>query len=118
MINESYFRRLVVTPKNKEAEKLLDYNEASDEQLYSLELKKPFFDELCNMKIFDNLNRIANVNIDDYEDEKIIDLKIISKIILYLNDKKFSKEFESDSSQFLQMFKYALENNTGVYFFF
>ena len=118
MINESYFRRLIFTPKDKETEKLLDYNEASDEQLYFLELKRPFFDELCKMRIFDDLNRIASVNIDDYEDEKIIDLKVISKIILYLGSKKFSKEFESDRSQFLQMFKYALENNTGVYFFF
>ncbi|MDH6354186.1 hypothetical protein M2132_000513 [Dysgonomonas sp. PH5-45] len=111
-------RKLIIVPKDKHAEDLLYYDKASDDQLYSLYLNEAFFYNLWDMSVFDDINQIADVNIDDFEDESIMDVKSIKYIISYLEEKQFPPKFKQDSQYFLQMFKLALNGGVGIYFYF
>lgn len=72
----------IVVPLSVEAMKKLDYDQADDNELYVFKLSKQEVNLLFEKNFFDKINEIIDTYIDDYEDEKIIDLRklIILKI--------------------------------------
>ena len=72
----------IVVPLSVEAMKKLDYDQADDNELYVFKLSKQEVNLLFEKNFFDKINEIIDTYIDDYEDEKIIDLR---KLIILKN---------------------------------
>ena len=113
-------QRSIIVPKDKAAEEALDFGEAIDSQLIKLTLSNKEFYELYKTGIFDLINKIAKVNIDDFEDERIIAKIDLTKIIDSLSNNQlfYSEVTKPLVLQIKQMFEEALKIGTGVYFFF
>ena len=65
----------IVVPLSVEAMKKLDYDQADDNELYVFKLSEQEVNLLFEKNFFDKINEIIDTYIDDYEDEKIIDLR-------------------------------------------
>ena len=61
-------RKLILVPKDKEAQIALNHDTATPSQLMELPLTQAEFKALVKTGFFDLINNIAGVNIDDYED--------------------------------------------------
>ncbi len=112
--------RVITVPKDKAAEKLLNYDAATPEQLIELNITKENFIFLYKKQIISLINHIGKINIDDYEDDCISDKEKISIIISELNAIKVTVS-ESNSlllEKIIKLFEEAISRNTGVYFFF
>ena len=72
----------IVVPLSVEAMKKLDYDQADDNELYVFKLSEQEVNLLFEKNFFDKINEIIDTYIDDYEDEKIIDLR---KLIILKN---------------------------------
>lgn len=112
------FTKLIIVPKDKCSEELLDYDLANDSQLYILKLKEAFFLILWKNNIFSDINKICNVNIDDFEDEKITNANSINLVINYLIKRERVYGYEEDMQCLLKMFELALKEKVGIYFYF
>lgn len=104
--------KLIIVPKNKEAEIALDYDTATSEQLIELNLTTEEFDRLWDDGIFSLINKISNCNIDDYEDEHITDLNLISKTLSELKARRLGLE------NIIKMFETAIFYKTSIHFYF
>lgn len=78
-------KRYIVTPKDKKAAELLDYNKATDNNLIELALAEEEFNTLNYHNVFSSLNEILGCNIDDFEDESITDDRQLEMGLTYLN---------------------------------
>ncbi len=108
--------RLIEVPKDKEAEHLLDYNEAADDQLIRISLTNPEFSELWKIGFFNELNEMTDAMIDDFEDAKIVEKEELENV---LSSDVFNMPVSNDILDRLKvLFQEALERGTGVYFFF
>ncbi|MDN4015117.1 hypothetical protein QX233_21960 [Chryseobacterium gambrini] len=103
--------KIIIVPKNKEAEIALDYDTANPDQLVELNLESDEFEKLLNANIFTLINKVANSNIDDFEDEHITDLNLIR---LSLNELKKT----NDAEEINKMFELALLYETSIHFYF
>jgi hypothetical protein len=103
----------IIVPTNKAAQKALDIDEASDDQLFQLKLSGPEFRALWQTGIFDEINRLAGVNIDDFEDESITDTAALHQIVT-------SNIFGENPLQqaIKDLCTKAITCNTGIYFYF
>ena len=104
--------KVISVPKDKEAESALDYNNAKPEQLVELKLTNEEFDMLWEEGIFSLINRISSSNIDDFEDEHITELDVISLVLKEL------KMCSVRSKNIVKMFELALEYRTSIHFYF
>ncbi|WP_353160825.1 hypothetical protein [Myroides odoratus] len=104
--------KVISVPKDKEAESALDYNNAKPEQLVELTLTNEEFDMLWEEGIFSLINRISSSNIDDFEDEHITELDVISLVLKEL------KMCSVHSKNIVKMFELALEYRTSIHFYF
>ena len=111
----------IIVPLSAEAMKKLDYDQANDNELYVFKLSEQEVNLLFEKNFFDEINEIIDTYIDDYEDEKIIDLR---KLI-------FLKNFLQDNSHqaladiplriyqnILFLTQLAISKQTGLFFFF
>ncbi|MBT2620292.1 hypothetical protein [Chryseobacterium sp. ISL-6] len=104
--------KTIIVPKNKEAENALDYDTASKEQLVELNLSEQEFEKLWNEGVFFLINKVSKCNIDDYEDEHITDLSLISNTLIELN------KILDGSEKIIKMFEFALIYKTSIHFYF
>lgn len=113
-------KKIIIIPKDKESEKLLDFDNAKPEQLLELRLNKGDFEKLYEEGVFDLINEISNSNIDDYENEEIKDIAIIKKIIdqLIIKENSVNNELKNKVSEIRKLFEEALRREVGVYFYF
>jgi hypothetical protein len=111
-------QRVITVPKDKDAEKALDYDEAIKEQLIELNIDDKDFEILYREGFFNLINQTADVNIDDYEQEAIINRRKIIGLLELLELKKGSFSNTRLIEEILNLFREAISNNTGVYFFF
>lgn len=72
----------IIVPLSAEAMKKLDYDQADDDELYIVKLSEQEVDLLFEKNFFNEINKTIDTYIDDYEDEKIIDLR---KLIILKN---------------------------------
>ncbi|MBW8687011.1 hypothetical protein [Chitinophaga rhizophila] len=110
--------RRIVVPKDKDAEILLDNNEALPHQLLEVvfEQNDIDFSELWHAGVFKEMNRIAGCIIDVYEDDGITDKEKLQEIIA---SEIFGTKVKTDKlSQIKMLFIEALQRETGVYFYF
>jgi hypothetical protein len=109
--------RLIIVPKNKEAEKDLDFDKAKKSQLIELHLNDEEFILLYKKGVFELINEIGSTSIDDYEDASLIGEENISNVMAALKLKNVL--FEDDLiMKIICLFEAALNNKTGVYFYF
>lgn len=74
--------RYIVTPKDKRAEELLDFNEAEDQDLIQLVLSESQFYQLDACGVFSDLNNMLGCLIDDFEDDAITSKQQLEKGLL------------------------------------
>jgi len=103
--------KIIIVPKDKEAEVALDYDTATSEQIIELNLTDNEFENLWNQGVFDLINNFSNCNIDDYEDEHITDLDLIANSIQELKKTDYN-------SDIIKMFELALLYKTSIHFYF
>ena len=113
-------QRTIIVPKDKNAENLLDFDNAKLEQLLELQLDESNFEKLHKEGIFDLINKISKTNIDDYENESIQDKDKIKKVIdeLTVKENFVSTELKENVIEIRKLFQEALERGVGVYFYF
>ncbi len=104
--------KIIVVPKNKEAEIALDYDTATSEQVVELKLTPYEFEKLWNEGVFALINKISDSNIDDYEDEHITDLDLISCSYNEL------KKLRCNPEEIIKMFEFAIMYKTSIHFYF
>lgn len=103
--------RLIVIPKNKAAEKKLNYDEALADELIEIELNEFESNSLWTEGIFDYINITYHTIIDDFEDEHIFDLTLIKKIY---DDIKIKYPHQI---KIIEGFHFALIYKTSVHFY-
>lgn len=104
--------KIIVVPKNKEAEIALDYDTATSEQVEELNLTDYEFEKLWNEGVFTLINKVSDSNIDDYEDEHITDLDLIFSSYYEL------KKIPCSPEEIIKMFEYAIKYKTSIHFYF
>lgn len=104
--------KIIVVPKDKQAEYFLDYDKALPNHFVELILTEKQFDDLWNNGVFDLINKIASCIIDDYEDEHITNLTFIRLILDEL------RRYPFKLADFIKMFELALEYKTSIHFYF
>ncbi|WP_312332269.1 hypothetical protein [Sphingobacterium sp.] len=111
--------RYIVTPKDKRAEELLDFNEAGDHDLIQLVLSESQFYQLDACGVFSDLNNMLGCLIDDFEDEAITDKQQLEKGLKYLkNLRPKDDRTQKLMEEIICLFEEAVKRQTGVYFFF
>ena len=111
----------IIVPLSAEAMKKLDYDQANDNELYVFELSEQEVNLLFEKNLFDEINEIIDTYIDDYEDEKIIDLRklIILKNFLQDNSHRALTDIPPRIHQnILFLTQLAIFKQTGLFFFF
>lgn len=105
----------IVVPKDKDAKSSLDYDEATSEQLIEVVLDEIEFKKLWETGFFELINNIADVNIDDYEDESIEENEKLKKV---LASDIFTANVIDKVRQIKSLFEEAVKRETGIYFYF
>ena len=111
----------IIVPLSAEAMKKLDYDQADDNELYVFKLSEQEVNLLFEKNFFDKINEIIDTYIDDYEDEKIIDLRklIILKNFLQDNLHQVLTDIPLRIYQnILFLTQLAISKQTGLFFFF
>ncbi|MEA1851438.1 hypothetical protein U9K52_21200 [Chryseobacterium sp. MHB01] len=102
----------IIVPKSKEAEIALDYDAVSPDQIVELNITNDEFKKLWDDGVFILINKIANSNIDDFEDEHITNLESIHNSLNEL------KKNANGSDEIIEMFELALSYETSIHFYF
>ncbi|WP_418360308.1 hypothetical protein [Sphingobacterium detergens] len=112
-------KRYIVSPIDKEAAELLDYDKATAIDLIELVLTEEQFNALNCDGVFSNLNEILGSNIDDFEDELITGDKQLEMALNYLRAISAKDEIARKViEKIIYLFEEALSRKTGVYFYF
>jgi len=111
--------RYIVTPKDKAAAELLDYNRATEDDLIELVLTEQQYNTLNYHNVFSSLNEILGSSIDDFGDELItgdnqLDMGLNYLKALNVKDEIANKVIE----KMIYLFQEAISRKTGVYFYF
>ena len=113
-------QRVITVPKDKIAEKALDFDEATTEQLIELSIKEEDFLFMYQSGIIELINQEGGANIDDFEDDAVTGKENISKVIKALELKSNLRDHARH--QLIQnvssLFNEAFNRDTGVYFYF
>lgn len=111
--------KVITVPKNLKSERELNFDKAESADLIELNLELSQFKSLWEAGVFEMINKIARVNIDDFESEEITESIILNNVIDALKDLKSEKnEVQSLINAIIELFQQALIRGTGVYFFF
>ena len=110
--------KIITVAKDADAMIALDYATAQPEQLWEYEIPNSEYDLLLTSTIIDQINKICNSMIDDYEDEMIKDLSKLNAALLYLQNEERSPETENILRILVDMFLKAINSKTAIYFYF
>ncbi len=109
--------KFITVPINEEALNKLMYDKADSNELSELLLSQQEVNELFISGFFDRLNLILDINIDDFEDEEITDMR---KLIIFKNF--LQDHIKNDPQKIYQdlyrLVSIAIEKETGIFFFF
>lgn len=109
--------RVVSFPLSVVAMGRLEFDRCLDGDLSDLYLSDGEYSFLHGLGIFNKINSILMVNIDDYEDEKVVgesDLIMLKSIVI---EESIAREEEILKKLVLHVDQ-AIELKTGVYFYF
>lgn len=111
--------RYIVTPKDKRAEELLDFNEAGYHDLFQLVLSGSQFYQLDAFGVFSDLNNMLGCLIDDFEDDAITNKQQLEKGLKYFKKARLKDDsIQELIEEIISLFEEAVKRETGVYFFF
>lgn len=107
----------IIVPLSACALQQLDYGKENPHELAILNLTRNQVNELFSCGFFDRVNLILDINIDDFEDEEITDMR---KLVIFRN---FLRDYIKDNPQKIYHDLYdlilvAIEKETGIFFFF
>ncbi len=112
--------RIIIVPVDRKCLQDFNMGKTNADQILTLELDDSDFYELYRDKVFDAINKVADTMIDDYEDDEIVDLGKLMKVISELEERKY--EFKKCDDEIVQeiisLCKEAHERKTGIYFYF
>lgn len=113
-------QRIIIVPKDKVAQEALDFDKATKEQLIELPIGEEEFLCMYNSGIIELINMKGNANIDDFEDDSVTGKVNLNMVINTLSLKEsLGNNFQIRLIQKLaNLFREALERDTGVYFYF
>ncbi|WP_455930184.1 hypothetical protein [Pseudomonas fluorescens] len=109
--------KLICTPLTKEAMILLDTDECPISLLANCPLTHTEYQQLMGSGVIDKINNSLGKMIDDYEDESI-NTKDDLKKSLYILENHSIPENQELARKIIKLNKLAIDNNTGLYFFF
>ena len=113
--------RLIIVPKDLVAMEALDYDKADDEQLIIMPLNEKEFNLLFYNRVFNLINDLGEIIIDDFEDDQVTDKAKLIKIeqaLISVKNKQKGKQIETILEKLINLFSEAIQRNTGVYFYF
>lgn len=112
--------RIVIVPKDKNAGYALDYNEATKDQLIEFVLEEDKMHLLFKAGVFELINNIGNIIIDDYEDDHIAGKEKLQKVRMALEvfNQKTDIVVKPLVKKLVSLFEEAIKRDTGVYFYF
>jgi hypothetical protein len=108
--------KLIIVPKDKNAQTALDFDKADKEQLIELTIDEIDFLFLFENGIIDLINFNGNSNIDDYEDDVVSGKENLYNVIIAIES---TSTYENIIvKKILYLFKEAYNRDTSVYFYF
>ncbi|KDN13789.1 hypothetical protein BGI40_11300 [Snodgrassella communis] len=109
--------KYITVPVNTSAMKRLDYDDCVDGDLIELTLNEDNYADLLKSNVINQLNTELGINIDDYEDEKIIN---IDKLIIARNiiENSITSNKNEVLIQLLIQVDNAIKYKTGLFFYF
>jgi len=110
--------RQIVVPLDSAAMKRLDYDEAGDAELRTLELGDAAYDALWQCGIVEKLNDTLGTVIDDYEDESIEGEPSLQAAVSLVEDELESHPDCAPLRRLRELIGLALEKKTGIFFYF
>jgi len=111
-------QRVIIVPKDKIAEKALDLDEATKEQLIELSITEEEFLFMYQNGVIELINLEGKTNVDDFEDDSVTGKENLSRVIRALNSRVDLNTYNELSQNVSNLFNEAIDRNTGVYFYF
>ena len=109
--------KLLTVPVSISAMHRLDTDTCLDGDLSEVEIESDDYKELWDSKILEKLNRELNILIDDFEDEVIPCDKLTQAFNIVVNYSQ-KKPHVQVLIKLKKQLEIAIENQTGIYFFF
>ncbi|UOO87149.1 hypothetical protein [Neisseria arctica] len=109
--------KYITVPINILALQRLMYNEASQDELIEITLNQEQINKLFSSDFFEKINYILDINIDDFENEEITDIKKLIILRNFLRD-WIQESPEEIYKQIFDLVSIAIERETGIFFFF
>ncbi|MDQ0704373.1 hypothetical protein QF043_003165 [Pseudomonas sp. W3I7] len=109
--------KLICTPLTLETMNLLDTGDYPNSLLESISLTNGEYQQLWESELIDKINAELEKMIDDYEDESINTHEDLKKS-LYILENHSIPENQELARKIIKLNKLAIDNNTGLYFFF
>lgn len=109
--------KTISVPTSLLAAQRLDLGQEQEADTLDVVLSKQEFDVLFSSGFIEQVNELANVNIDDYEDELISDplgLKACEELSVEFFERSRLEVFSKIAAQV----KFALKTGTSLHFFF
>ncbi|WP_159281725.1 hypothetical protein [Rahnella variigena] len=108
--------KYISVPTSQDAMQRLDFDESIEGDLIEVTINDELFQAIINTGIISQLNQFIEVNIDEFEDEKIVgihDLTMAKSILAQLSPSDFA-----NASLLVSQIDKAIEYDTGVFFYF
>ncbi len=111
--------KVITVPLNKRAQEDLDYNNSNTDDLIELAISDEAYFVL-EKEVFLDFNKICNVLIDNYEDEKIIGTYNLKRLLEFMESDTITEKAEAipKYNEIKSMIIEAINRETGIYFFF
>lgn len=107
--------KVICSPVSEDAMERLNFGIENDGDLLMVIIGDEVYKRMWRLGFFDEINQVVNKYIDDYEDENITSIFDLIKL------KNINCKYIKKGGVFIEIEKLilnAIENNTGVFFFF
>lgn len=107
--------KIICSPVSKSAMDRLNFGVENEGDLLEIIISDELYVKIWELGFFDEINKVINKHIDDYEDENIKNkLDLIKVMNINQKYKKYGVFFEDMEGLIFN----AINNNTGIFFFF
>ncbi|HKM98084.1 MAG TPA: hypothetical protein VJY99_15510 [Buttiauxella sp.] len=109
--------KYISVPVSPEAMDKLDYCDNAEGELIDFTISDEQYNTLVSIGLIGLMNTLFDINIDEYEDEKLTGIENLEKAKLFA-DKEYSSSEDEAVQGFLSQLNKAIEYKTGIFFFF
>jgi hypothetical protein len=120
LINDNFQMKVICVPINHSAVERLNYHINETNDLIEMDLDDKMLRRLFEIDFFDKINAVSGVLIDDFEDEKIVGIPAITKVLdsNIFDTVGYDIEFHNVLGEIKSLFQEAFDRGTGVFFYF